>query len=328
MKRLRTLSTSRLLALCLSVVAVGATGVAIAAAAVGGGPTPAPRPLAAAVHDALAAPPVAGVTARITFKNHLIDSSSLQGSDPLLSGAIGRLWLSSDHRLRLELQSDGGDAQVISDGTTVSVYDQAMNTAYRATLPKDAKGTDKPEAVPTLATVEKELARVMEHGAVSGAEPSTVAGRPAYTVRIGPKRDGGLLGAAALAWDAERGVPLRAAVYARGSSDPVLELAVTDIAFGPVPASRFAVSPPAGAKTVTVDPGGRPKARGARTEANHESPPVTGPAAVAKALPFTLNAPAELGGRPRREARLLDWHGHPAALVTYGTGLGGIAVVE
>ena len=42
------------------------------------------------------------------------------------------------------------------------------------------------------------------------------AGQPAYTVRIAPKHDGGLLGAAELAWDAARGVPLRVAVYAAG----------------------------------------------------------------------------------------------------------------
>jgi outer membrane lipoprotein-sorting protein len=328
-KRLRTIPTSRLLALCLAVIAVGATGVAIAAAAVGGGPTPAPKPLAQAVRDALAAPDVPGITARIEFTNKLIDSSSLQGSDPILSGATGRLWLGSDHRLRLELQSDGGDAQIVSDGTTVSVYDHAMNTAYTATLPKSAdKAGDKPDAPPTLATIEQDLAKLMQEADVSGATPSTVAGRPAYTVRIGPKHAGGLLGAAELAWDAERGVPLRVAVYAHGSSAPVLELKVTDITFGAVPASRFDVSPPAGAKTVTVDLAGKADGADAPAGAAHESPAVTGPAAVANALPFTLNAPAELVGLPRHEVRLLDWQGHPAALVTYGAGLGGIAVIE
>src|SRR5439155_21831834 len=140
---------------------------------------------------------------------NLIDSSSLQGSDPILSGATGRLWLSSDHHLRLELQSDGGDAEVVSDGTTVSVFDHSMNTAYRATLPKSTeKSPDKADAPPTLATIEQDLAKLMQHADVSGADPSTVAGRPAYTVRIAPKHAGGLLGGAELAWDAERGVPL------------------------------------------------------------------------------------------------------------------------
>jgi hypothetical protein len=61
------------------------------------------------VHDALAAPAVDGVTARITFTNHLIDAASLQGSDPLLTGAKGRLWATGD-KLRLELQASGATA--------------------------------------------------------------------------------------------------------------------------------------------------------------------------------------------------------------------------
>ena len=38
-----------------------------------------------------------------------------------------------------------------------------------------------------------------------------------------------------LAWDAARGVPLRAAIYARGASKPVLALEATKITYGPVP---------------------------------------------------------------------------------------------
>ena len=81
MSYLRHISTRRLLALCAAVVAILAGSAAAIALATGGsGPTPPPKPLAQAVHDALAAAPVAGVTARITFTNHLIDGASLQGS--------------------------------------------------------------------------------------------------------------------------------------------------------------------------------------------------------------------------------------------------------
>ena len=56
--------------------------------------------------------------------------------------------------------------------------------------------------------------------------------------------------------------------------------------------------------------------------------PVTGADAVGKAVPFTLKAPERLAGLPRHEVRLLDSHGHPAALVLYGRNLGGIVVIE
>src|SRR3954451_7964864 len=103
---LRRISTRKLLALCaaVGVFVIGATVVAIAAT--GGGPKPPPKRLPVAIHDALAAKPVAGVTARIKFTNDLISGGDVQGSDPLLTGATGRLWATADGRLRLELQSD------------------------------------------------------------------------------------------------------------------------------------------------------------------------------------------------------------------------------
>src|SRR5205823_5292661 len=111
MKYLRTVSTKRLLAMIAGFLSAIAVGAAIAVAAQGPGPEPQPKPLAQAVHDALAAPKVNGITARISFSNHLISSTDLQGSDPILTGGTGRVWLSPGHGLRLELQGNNGDGQ-------------------------------------------------------------------------------------------------------------------------------------------------------------------------------------------------------------------------
>ena len=144
----------------------------------------------------------------------------------------------------------------------------------------------------------------MQSADLSGATPSNVAGQPAYTVRISPKHDGGLLGAAELAWDAAKGVPLRAAVYAQGNKTPVLELKAENISYGKVAASVFDVTPPAGAKVVNVDV---PQGAGAgHAGAKDAEKPVTGVDAVSKALPFKLSAPDDAGrpapprGAPRR----------------------------
>jgi outer membrane lipoprotein-sorting protein len=322
MSLLRTLPTRRLIALVIVVVAVAAGGTAIALGAVGGGETPPAKPLAVAVHDAVTGPEVAGITARITFTNKLIDSSSLEGGGPLLKGASGRLWLGGGQRLRLELQTDNGDAQIVSDGTTAWVYDSGSHTVYRGKLPQHGKFADRSEAPPTLAEVRKEIADLAQRADLSKAVPGNVAGQPAYTVRISPKHDGGLLGAGALAWDAARGVPLRAAVYAQGSGTPVLELKADHISYGKVPASVFAVTPPSDAKVVDVDvPSGKREAPGhARS--------VTGAGPVSKALPFKLSAPATLVGLPRHKVRLADWKGEKAAIVTYGENLGGMVVIQ
>src|SRR5436309_15858525 len=93
---LRRISTRRLIALRAALVAVAAAGTAIAVAASSGGPVPPRKSLATAIHDALAAPDAQGVTADVTFTNHLIDGLDLRGSNPILSGAHGRLWATDD----------------------------------------------------------------------------------------------------------------------------------------------------------------------------------------------------------------------------------------
>jgi outer membrane lipoprotein-sorting protein len=329
MKYLRTVSTRRLLALIAGVVAVIAAGTAIAVAAGGSGPKPKPESLAKAVRGALAAPQVQGISARISFTNHLIGATNLQGSDPILSGATGRLWLSNDGHMRLELQSGNGqDAQVLVSDRSFWIYDPSANTVYRGTLPAGhSKQKSGAEKLPSIAQIQRKINELVKHANLSGAIPSDVAGQAAYTVRVSPKHDGGLLGSAELAWDAARGVPLKFAIYARGQSSPVIQLKATDISFGKVPASDFAVSPPSGAKVVTINvpAGASGKAARKHGRAHRE---VSGAAAVAKKVPFTLTAPKTLVGLPRRSVSLIDWSGTPAALVTYGQNLGGIAVIE
>jgi hypothetical protein len=319
---LRRIPTRRLLAIIATALAVLCGGAAIAVAAIGGsGATPPPKPLAQAVHDALSAPAVQGVTARIAFTNHLVDTGSLpQGSTPLLSGATGRLWASADGRMRLELQSGRGDAQITSDGTTITVLDSADNQAYRVTLPhRDAKKR-APDSTPSVTDIQRMLGELAGSADIGGAVPSNVAGRPAYTVRISPKHDGGLTNAAELAWDAATGTPLRAAIYASGDSKPVLQLEATDISFGPVAAADLQAPIPAGVKVNNVDLGGHgPVSPG---------PEVTGAGPVSKAISFPLAAPSTLVGLPRHDVRLVDFDGSKGALVTYGKGLGGIAVLQ
>ena len=215
------------------------------------------------MHDGLAAPEVQGITARVKFTNHLVDSSGIQGANPLLTGATGRLWLSPGHGLRLELQSDNGDAQIVANKDHFFVYDGTSNTVYQGKVPQDRGGAgDKSGAkhgIPSVARIQRGLNQARNHQLdISGPVPGNIAGQPAYTVRVGPGRPGGLLGAVELAWDAARGLPLRVAVYARGNNDPVLELVATNVSYGPVAASTFSISPPADAHVVNVSqPGGK-----------------------------------------------------------------------
>src|SRR5215207_4171095 len=319
MRRLRTTSTQRLVTVVAAVVALALTG-ALAQAAISSDPKPDPKPLDRAVHDAITAPPVDGVSARVTFTNGLLPSGSLpEGAvSPLAAGAEGRLWLAGDGRARLELQSEAGDAQIVADGERLTVYDSSAKTAYTMATPGDDK--ERAHDKPTLADVRRGLGRLATAWKMSGAQPSSTGGRPTYTVRIAPKDDGGLLGAAELAWDALTGVPLRAAVYAQGQDEPVLELEADDVSYGAIDDSSFDAEPPEGTRVIEVDPV-TVDARGRPTRAR-------GVEAVQRRLPFELSAPAELAGLPRTEVRLVNGGGSPGALSVYGEGMGAIVVLQ
>jgi outer membrane lipoprotein-sorting protein len=285
---LRRLPLSRLLLICALVVALGASATAIAFA-LGSGPTPPPKPLAQAIHDALGAAPVEGVSASVKLTDHLLEGSELASGgsggsgggagqlsqSPLLSGASGRLWIAKDGRVRLELQAEKGDTQVLYDGRTVTVYDAASNTLYKYTPPAYKTASDEvvhtdvspdgsskltrivrpadkpasaPHEIPSVAKIEEAIAKLGKHADVSGATPTDIAGQAAYTARISPKESGSLIGGAELSWDAVHGVPLRAALYSSTSSTPVIELAASEISYGPVDSSVFEFTPPANAK--------------------------------------------------------------------------------
>jgi outer membrane lipoprotein-sorting protein len=323
----RRLSSRGLVLLIGSVSAFAAVAAVVAVTAFGGGGSAPPaEPLSQAIGDALSAPPVAGVTARISFSNDLLGSSalgSLAGSSgsALLSGASGRLWLTSDGHLRLELQSDSGDTQIVSDGTTLTVYDASSNTAYELALPAPTSPPPTAQNPPPASEIDAALAQLAAVADVSGAVPGSIAGQPAYTVTLSPKDNGGLVGSVELGFDAATGVPLHAAIYARGDSTPVLDLTATDVSYGPVASSDVDITPPPGARIVTLS---LPTSGASEPNAS----PVTGVGAVAAALSFTLAAPDSLDGLPRSEVRLIGSGAGAGALVTYGQGLGTIVVRE
>jgi len=291
----RRLPLFRLLTVLALVVAV-AVSVTALAFALGAGPTPPSEPLADAIHGALvgaSGETVQGVSANITFTDHLLEGASLASggksseltSSPLITGASGRLWIAKNGDMRLELQSEKGDTQILYDGHTLELYDAATNTLYRYTPPAQEEqeawetadrralrqvgksrvgrlgvaqaeisadpGASRSHEVPSVAKIEEAIAS-LKHVTVSGATPTDIAGQPAYTVRVSPSEGGSLIAGAELSFDADNGVPLRSALYATDSSSPVLELVASEISFGAVESSVFAIKPPANAKVQEI----------------------------------------------------------------------------
>ena len=160
------------------------------------------------------------------------------------------------------------------------------------------------------------LSKLAEHATFSGAEPTT--GRRARlqghghaqarrgTARLRPR---------------SHGTPrtgFRCTSRSRAGSSPRARPRRHGYHFGATPACVH-ITPPAGAKVVDLGSGHsteRAARRGQDAAGDRRFRP----------RPFTLAAPDTLVGLPRTDVRLISDAG--AALVTYGQGLGGIAVIE
>src|SRR4051812_20311577 len=181
---LRLGSTRRVVAVSVGALLAIIALAAVASAAIGGGGSAPPaRPLASALHDGLTAPPVAGVTARVDFSTDLFSGATTETSSALLKGGSGRLWAAKD-KLRIELQSDNGDAQIVVADGKGFVYDGPSNTAYTFAFDPEDHATSDHNAVPTLAQIEDRLAKARRHAVIDRPQPEVVAGRPAYEARV------------------------------------------------------------------------------------------------------------------------------------------------
>ena len=344
MKLLRTVSTQRLLAIIAGLVIAVAGGTAIAFAAAGRRRAPAAR---VARHGPPSGrprrPPSPASARRISFTNNLIDSTDIQGSDPILSGASGRLWLSTTHASAAP-RAPGPERRRPGRGQERRVLDLRPDVEHRlqghAADQRLQSTADKSatEPIPTVAQIQ------------SRAEPADAARRRRRAAAAQRRRPAGVQGRA-LAQALGRAARERPARLGRGPRRPARHRDLLDkqqptgaraqghrhLLRRAVPPSVFKISAPAGAKVVRISSPAHAAPRhaatahgkaGAVSATPRPHAEITGAAAVQAHVPFTLAAPGSLDGLQQQSVQLLDWGGSPAALVTYGEGLGGIAVIE
>jgi hypothetical protein len=166
----------------------GGTAIALA----GGSSAPPPKPLDQATAHAFSASRV-GISAHVTLSSHLPSDTPVgRLADSFLSGS-GRVWVSDNGQGWLDLQTGAGPVSAAWDSTTLSVYVAALNSVYRTSFPQPAsQGVTAPQP-PTLAAIDRILARIGQGWTISQPQPGVVARQPAYTVSMSPKKSGSLL---------------------------------------------------------------------------------------------------------------------------------------
>lgn len=165
-----------------------------------------------------------------------------------------RVWRSDDG-LRVAELRDSSERALITDGETVWTWDSTDLTVTQTPLP-EGLGHDRPlpeQAADPLEVARQALAAVDGSTDVTVERTSVVAGRDAYRLVLTPRTDDTLVGRVELDVDAEERVPLRAAVYARGATEPALEAGYQAVSFAPIDPATFTFVPPPGA-TVTEEP--------------------------------------------------------------------------
>lgn len=206
------------------------------------------------------------------------DPASGSAADPqavltrLLTGRTTlRVWLDGPQRQRVQLLDTFAEVAFVHDGRDVWTFDTGAARGTHYVLPDEAAvralaeqrktdagrspaaGTpgDALTSMTPQALAELVVSRLDPTTAVTLDPPQTVAGRAAYTLVVAPRTDATLVDRAVLAVDAATGLPLRVQVFARGTSEAVLESGFADIDYARPATSRFAFTPPKGADVTT-----------------------------------------------------------------------------
>jgi hypothetical protein len=256
-----------------SVVAVAVVGIAVAAIAGAQSaprlPARSPAQLLALIEQHLTKSP-GPLTATVQETSNLglpafpVPAASASPSLALPESPTLSLWYLNPQHFRVAVPVRAGETDLRLDGRTMWLWNSKTQTAVKLDLPstKNPAGNGLPPGqsgmsapggpgaqIPDPASMARQvLAAVGPSTSVTVASSVYVAGRAAYQLSVQPRSSESLVGQILIAIDAQKYVPLRVQVFARGSSAPVYSIGFTSLTFGAPAASNFSFTPPAGAK--------------------------------------------------------------------------------
>jgi len=174
--------------------------------------------------------------------------------------------LFGDHHLRVWRSPDGvrvadlllgAERDLYVSRTSAWAWDSGSFTAYHVVssptpLPPFVAPSPPAGAPDPTQAAKWALNAVGPTTSVTVGRTGSVAGRDVYVLRIAPRTTGTLIGRVEIAIDAERRIPLRVDVFARGASKPAVDIGYTTVGFDTIDPSVFAFAPPHGAKVVDL----------------------------------------------------------------------------
>ena len=169
----------------------------------------------------------------------------------LLAGShTMRVWSDGADKARLAVNDQYAETDVVTNGTDVWSYDSRAKTATHTTMSGADKAdrtapADAPQTPQQAA--QQFLAKVTPTTDVRVDPDVSVAGQDAYDLVLTPKDGASLVKQVRIAVDGANFVPLRVQVFGSGDK-AALDVAYTDIAFGPPDARMFAFNAPEGTK--------------------------------------------------------------------------------
>lgn len=248
-------------------VAVAVAGAAGAAALTADASPPLPPKSAAQLLVDLQNADVTGLSGTVV-QNAALGLPQLPriaGSTDLTSLASGsntlRVWYAGPQKVRLALLGTLGETDVIRNQRDVWTWNSDRNTYTHATLPAAVphqlpSPVDLPKTPQEAA--DQALALVGRTTDVSTDGTASVAHRKAYELVLSPKDTRSLVGQVRIAVDAERSVPLRVRIFAKGANQPAFEVGFTQVSFATPGEEQFRFTPPKGATLDTSGGSGLP----------------------------------------------------------------------
>ena len=231
------------------------------------------------------------------------------------------MWHSSDG-VRIANLLPAGERDLVANETDAWFWDSRTQTAKHLTydlpaMQAAARAQQQTATPPDPSTLAATIVRrLAPYAGLSVSSTQWVAGEPTYTLVLTPTSSTTLVGSVRVSLDANNWVPLQLEVFAKGADTAAVRVGFTSISFGPVDASTFAFTPPAGATVTTtaLPTGGK---HGADASDQYDTRPLTFGKGFDTVVAFPMTSPL-----PPEASGFLPYAGPLASVIVADTSSG------